>query len=139
MCVAEYCPLSLVRMVAPKGCDMVGLFFPFFSIVGIIRSFEGRGRPYALLCIRHIWLLVVRLSTDVSCVDVPHPLLFSWLVNVCGTRVSPTQACDCWSIGVIAYMLLAGMPPFIAPSDEGVKLKIKWAKVRGFPIALTGT
>lgn len=40
-----------------------------------------------------------------------------------------TKACDCWSIGVIAYMLLAGMPPFLAPSDEGVKLKIKWAKV----------
>ncbi|CAN0493625.1 unnamed protein product, partial [Laminaria digitata] len=43
-----------------------------------------------------------------------------------------TKACDCWSIGVIAYMLLAGMAPFMAPSDEGVKLKIKWAKV-GFP------
>lgn len=27
-------------------------------------------------------------------------------------------------------MLLAGMPPFMAPSDEGVKLKIKWARVR---------
>eukprot|EP00752_Nemacystus_decipiens_P018346 g16458.t1 len=40
-----------------------------------------------------------------------------------------TKACDCWSIGVIAYMLLAGMPPFMAPSDEGVKLKIKWARV----------
>lgn len=40
-----------------------------------------------------------------------------------------TQACDCWSIGVIAYMLLAGMPPFMAPTDEGVKLKIKWARV----------
>eukprot|EP00904_Undaria_pinnatifida_P006405 jgi/Undpi1/2895/HiC_scaffold_14.g06272.m1 len=43
-----------------------------------------------------------------------------------------TKACDCWSIGVIAYMLLSGMAPFMAPSDEGVKLKIKWAKV-GFP------
>lgn len=30
---------------------------------------------------------------------------------------------------MIAYMLLAGMPPFLAPSDEGVKLKIKWTKV----------
>ena len=40
------------------------------------------------------------------------------------------KACDCWSIGVIAYMLLSGMAPFMAPSDEGVKLKIKWAKVR---------
>lgn len=27
-------------------------------------------------------------------------------------------------------MLLAGMPPFMAPSDEGIKLKIKWARVR---------
>lgn len=26
-------------------------------------------------------------------------------------------------------MLLAGMPPFMAPTDEGVKLKIKWARV----------
>eukprot|EP00903_Cladosiphon_okamuranus_P005793 g5740.t1 len=42
---------------------------------------------------------------------------------------SYTKACDCWSIGVIAYMLLAGMPPFMAPTDEGVKLKIKWARV----------
>ncbi|CAM9272793.1 unnamed protein product [Hapterophycus canaliculatus] len=41
-----------------------------------------------------------------------------------------TKACDCWSIGVIAYMLLAGMPPFMAPSDEGIKIKIKWARVR---------
>ncbi len=40
------------------------------------------------------------------------------------------KACDCWSIGVIAYMLLAGMPPFMAPSDDGVKLKIRWARVR---------
>ncbi|CAM9138878.1 unnamed protein product [Ectocarpus sp. 12 AP-2014] len=43
-----------------------------------------------------------------------------------------TKACDCWSIGVIAYMLLAGAPPFMAPSDEGVKIKIKWARV-SFP------
>ncbi|CAN0213342.1 unnamed protein product, partial [Ectocarpus fasciculatus] len=40
-----------------------------------------------------------------------------------------TKACDCWSIGVIAYMLLAGAPPFMAPSDEGVKIKIKWLRV----------
>lgn len=31
---------------------------------------------------------------------------------------------------MIAYMLLSGMPPFLAPTDEGIKLKIKWAKVR---------
>lgn len=30
---------------------------------------------------------------------------------------------------MIAYMLLAGAPPFMAPSDEGVKIKIKWARV----------
>lgn len=43
------------------------------------------------------------------------------------------QACDCWSIGVITYMLLAGMPPFFAPTDDGIKLKIKWSRVSGIP------
>ncbi|CAM9519290.1 unnamed protein product [Ascophyllum nodosum] len=39
-----------------------------------------------------------------------------------------TKACDCWSVGVIAYMMLSGMPPFRAPTDDGVKLKIRWTK-----------
>ena len=37
---------------------------------------------------------------------------------------SYTEACDLWSLGVIAYMLLSGAPPFYGASDTLIKQAI---------------
>jgi len=34
------------------------------------------------------------------------------------------EKCDIWSLGVILYMLLTGLPPFNAASEEGIIKKI---------------
>ena len=39
-------------------------------------------------------------------------------------KKSYTEACDLWSLGVIVYMLLSGAPPFVGPSEEGIKASI---------------
>merc|ERR1712060_17667 len=31
------------------------------------------------------------------------------------------RSCDIWAVGVLAYILLAGYPPFNGPSDEAVR------------------
>ena len=35
------------------------------------------------------------------------------------------RSCDVWSVGVIAYAMLSGRPPFNAPSDDVIFLVIK--------------
>ena len=35
------------------------------------------------------------------------------------------EGCDMWALGVVAYILLAGEPPFFDPDDAKVKRKIK--------------
>lgn len=39
-------------------------------------------------------------------------------------KKSYTEACDLWSLGVIAYMLLSGAPPFYGKNDEAIKASI---------------
>ena len=39
------------------------------------------------------------------------------------------QECDVWSIGVIVYMLLSGLPPFAAQMDHEIIAKIRRAEV----------
>ena len=36
------------------------------------------------------------------------------------------EKCDVWSIGILAYCLLAGCPPFISTNKEEVFKKIKF-------------
>jgi calcium-dependent protein kinase len=38
------------------------------------------------------------------------------------------NSCDLWSLGVIAYMLLSGTPPFFGASDALIKQKIMKGK-----------
>lgn len=38
------------------------------------------------------------------------------------------RSCDLWSIGVIAYLMLSGRPPFNGPSDEVIMKKIRRGK-----------
>ena len=35
------------------------------------------------------------------------------------------EGCDMWSLGVVAYFLLAGMPPFMHEKEAKLKMKIK--------------
>jgi serine/threonine protein kinase len=35
-----------------------------------------------------------------------------------------SNSCDMWSLGVIAYMLLSGTPPFFGPTDILIKQRI---------------
>lgn len=62
------------------------------------------------------------------------------MVSVCGVGVSAIQApevlensyseaCDLWSIGVIAYMLLFGRPPFWGSSNDQMRTRIRNAQV----------
>jgi calcium-dependent protein kinase len=39
-----------------------------------------------------------------------------------------TEACDLWSMGVIAYMLLSGTPPFAGADDTMILAKVKKGK-----------
>jgi serine/threonine protein kinase len=34
------------------------------------------------------------------------------------------EKCDIWSVGVIAYMLLTGQPPFFGKNDKAITTKI---------------
>ena len=37
--------------------------------------------------------------------------------------------CDIWSIGVITYVVLSGMPPFNGPSDYEILKRVKMGRV----------
>ena len=43
---------------------------------------------------------------------------------------SYTAKCDIWSIGVIAYMLLSGVPPFFGPDDKATIQAVREGKWR---------
>jgi calcium-dependent protein kinase len=40
-----------------------------------------------------------------------------------------TQKCDCWSLGVIMYLLLCGYPPFNGRNESEIIDKVREAKV----------
>merc|ERR1712157_93819 len=40
------------------------------------------------------------------------------------------RSCDMWSVGVIAYLMLSGRPPFNGPSDDAIFKKILRAKYK---------
>ena len=46
-----------------------------------------------------------------------------------------TAKCDIWSLGVIAYMLLSGVPPFFGPDDNGTIQAVREGKWK-FPDSL---
>ncbi|GMH60359.1 hypothetical protein TrLO_g3809 [Triparma laevis f. longispina] len=48
----------------------------------------------------------------------------SYYVSPQVLKRSYTEACDLWSLGVIAYMLLSGAPPFFGASDTLIKQAI---------------
>lgn len=54
----------------------------------------------------------VDLSTNCGTVDFMAPEIIE------GTKYD--KSCDMWSIGVIAYFLLCGMPPFFAKDDRAI-------------------
>ena len=37
---------------------------------------------------------------------------------------SYNEKCDLWSIGVITYFMLSGLPPFLGNTETAVKIKI---------------
>lgn len=43
-----------------------------------------------------------------------------------------SEACDLWSLGVIAYMLLFGRPPFWGSNNDQMRARIKGAQVGGW-------
>jgi serine/threonine protein kinase len=43
---------------------------------------------------------------------------------------SYNESCDMWSIGVIAYMLLVGRPPFWGANNDQLRHRIKLGTVR---------
>jgi calcium-dependent protein kinase len=39
------------------------------------------------------------------------------------------EKCDCWSLGVIMYMLISGIPPFNGEDDDDIFEKIKYSNL----------
>ena len=59
----------------------------------------------------------IDLSTNCGTVDFMAPEIIE--------GIAYDKSCDIWSIGVVAYFLLSGIPPFFAKDDRAIAQKIK--------------